>query len=124
MYFTAKLYRLVKDTPTFIGGVYSYRLWLDADNGRGYGAGLELIEEDFMRALFPLVLTVKAFVLAACTSTEWVNPNKPSSEYVNDYNKCQNMALRDPKLQQGSQLMVLNATERCLQKEGWRLVEQ
>ena len=77
-----------------------------------------------MRALFPLVLTVAVFVFAACTSTEWVNPNKPSSEYLNDYNKCQNMAMRDPKLQQGSQLMVLNATERCLQREGWRLVEQ
>jgi len=49
-----------------------------------------------MRALFPLALTVNAFVFAACTSTEWVNPNKPSSEYLNDYNKCQNMAMRDP----------------------------
>jgi len=28
-----------------------------------------------------------------------------------------------PKLQQGSQLLILNATERCLQREGWRIVE-
>jgi len=77
-----------------------------------------------MRASFPVVLTVTTLVFSACTSTEWVNPNKPSSEYLNDYNKCQNQAMRDPKLQQGSQLMVLNATERCLQREGWRLVEQ
>ena len=77
-----------------------------------------------MRASFLLVLTLTALGFAACTSTEWVNPNKPSSEYLNDYNKCQMMAMRDPKLQQGSQLMVLNATERCLQREGWRLVEQ
>ena len=77
-----------------------------------------------MRAWFPLVLTVNAFVFAACSSTEWVHPNKPSSEYVTDYNKCETMAMRDPKLQQGSQLMILNATERCLQREGWRLVEE
>ena len=52
------------------------------------------------------------------------HPNKPSSEYITDYNKCQSLVARDPKLQQGSQLMILNATERCVQKEGWRLVEQ
>jgi hypothetical protein len=72
---------------------------------------------------FPM-LVVAVFMLSACSNTEWVHPNKPSSEYLNDYNKCQTMVLRDPKLQQGSQLMVLNATERCVQKEGWRLVEQ
>jgi hypothetical protein len=77
-----------------------------------------------MHPLLLLTLTVITFIFASCSSTEWVHPNKPSSEYVTDYNKCQNMALRDPKLQQGSQLLVLNATERCLQKEGWRLVEQ
>jgi hypothetical protein len=31
---------------------------------------------------------------------------------------------RDPKLQQGSQLLIINATERCIQKEGWRLIER
>ena len=70
------------------------------------------------------LLVVAVFMLSACSNTEWVHPNKPSSEYLTDYNKCQTMVLRDPKLQQGSQLMVLNATERCVQKEGWRLVEQ
>lgn len=62
--------------------------------------------------------------LAGCSSTEWVHPNKPSSEFANDYNRCQNLALRDPKLQQGSNLLLLNATERCVQREGWRLVEK
>lgn len=72
---------------------------------------------------FPIVV-IAGLLLSACSNTEWVHPNKPSSEYTNDYNKCQNLVLRDPKLQQGSQLMILNATERCVQKEGWRLVEQ
>ena len=59
-----------------------------------------------------------------CSSTDWVHPNKPSSEFTTDYNRCQNLVLRDPKLQQGSQLLILNATERCLQREGWRLIEK
>jgi hypothetical protein len=67
-----------------------------------------------------LVLTF----LTGCSNTEWVHPNKPSSEFANEYNRCQNMVIRDPKLQQGSQLLVLNATERCLQKEGWRVIEK
>jgi hypothetical protein len=75
----------------------------------------------FMRVSRGLVIA--GLALSACSSTEWVHPNKPSSEYITDYNKCQNLVLRDPKLQQGSQLMILNATERCVQKEGWRLVE-
>lgn len=70
------------------------------------------------------MLMIGIVVLSACSSTDWVHPNKPSSEYINDYNKCEQLVLRDPKLQQGSQLMILNATERCVQKEGWRLVEQ
>ncbi len=79
--------------------------------------------EDFMRPLSLLMLTISGFTFLACSSTEWVHPNKPSSEYINDYNMCQNLVLRDPKLQQGSQLLILNATERCVQKEGWRLIE-
>lgn len=70
-----------------------------------------------------LILPVVGFALAACSTTEWVHPNKPSEEYTSDYNKCQNAVLSDPKLQQGSRLLVMNATERCMQKEGWRLIE-
>ena len=70
------------------------------------------------------LLVVAGSLLSACSSTEWVHPNKPSSEFANDYNRCENLVIRDPKLQQGSKLMVQNATERCVQKEGWRLIEQ
>ena len=77
-----------------------------------------------MRNMSRWTLVVAGFLLTACSSTEWVHPNKPSSEFTSDYNKCQSAATRDPKLQQGSQLLLLNATERCVQKEGWRLIEQ
>lgn len=63
-------------------------------------------------------------LLSACSSTEWVHPNKPSSEFITDYNRCESIVLKDPKLQQGNKLMLANATERCLQKEGWTLIEQ
>jgi len=75
----------------------------------------------FMRCVLSL-LTLG--LLAGCSSTDWVHPNKPSSEFTADYNRCENLVMRDPKLQQGSQLMVLNATERCVQREGWRLIEK
>ncbi len=71
-----------------------------------------------------VLLIVGSCLFTACSSTEWVHPNKPSSEFANDYNRCNGLALRDPKLQQGSQLLLLNATERCVQKEGWRLIEK
>lgn len=77
-----------------------------------------------MKSLFFVVLVFAVGAVTGCTSTDWVHPNKPSSEFTTDYNRCQNLVMRDPKLQQGSQLMVLNATERCLQREGWRLIEK
>ena len=77
-----------------------------------------------MRKISNWALVVAGFLLTACSSTEWVHPNKPADEFTNDYNKCHNAATHDPKLQQGSQLLLLNATERCVQKEGWRLIER
>lgn len=98
---------------------------LDDASAKVYVAGpTEAIQEEFMRMLWLLTVLLAGLTFPACSSTEWVHPNKPSDEFTNDYNRCQNLVLRDPKLQQGSQLLILNATERCLQKEGWRLVEQ
>jgi hypothetical protein len=84
---------------------------------------VEVTQEGFMRICLLLALSITGLTVSACSNTEWVHPNKPSSEYVTDYNRCENLVMRDPKLQQGIQLMVINATERCMQKEGWRLVE-
>ncbi len=77
-----------------------------------------------MRKISKSSLAVIGFLLAACSSTEWVHPNKPGDAFTKDYNKCQQDAARDPKLQQGSQLLLINATERCIQKEGWRMIER
>ncbi|ALA58540.1 hypothetical protein [Nitrospira moscoviensis] len=77
-----------------------------------------------MNLILSAVVALMLDLLTACASTDWVHPTKPSSEFTTDYNRCQTLVLRDPKLQQGSQLMILNATERCVQREGWRLVEK
>ncbi|BCA52871.1 hypothetical protein W02_00110 [Nitrospira sp. KM1] len=98
---------------------------LDATSQKIYLPPVPMLKQGELMQFPKLVMfLVLGSVMAGCSTTEWVHPNKPSDEYVNDYNKCQNAALRDPKLQQGSQLLILNATERCLQKEGWRLVEK
>ncbi len=61
---------------------------------------------------------------AGCSSAEWVHPTRPKDQFTLDYNKCQADSMRDPKLQQGIQLLIIQATERCVQKQGWRLVEK
>jgi hypothetical protein len=63
-------------------------------------------------------------MLAACGGASWVHPTKPAEEYTQDYNKCENDMLRDPKLQQGNRYLLLQATERCMKKKGWTLKEQ
>lgn len=74
------------------------------------------------RMLAFLALTL--FSLAGCSSAEWVHPNRPKDQFAQDYNKCQADTLRDPKLQQGIQLLLIEATERCVQKMGWRFIEK
>jgi hypothetical protein len=51
-------------------------------------------------------------------------PQQALVRITSDYNKCETAVTNDPKLQQGNQLLLLNATERCIQEEVWRLIEQ
>jgi len=62
--------------------------------------------------------------LTACGSGSWIHPNKPQEEFTVDYNKCQSDVMKDPKLQQGNNYLLVQATERCLMKKGWTLREQ
>lgn len=70
-----------------------------------------------------LTLATASLLLTACNTGTWVHPTKPSETFATDYNKCNSDVLKDPKLQQGMQLLILQATERCVQKMGWRIVE-
>jgi hypothetical protein len=59
-----------------------------------------------------------------CGGAEWMHPTKPKDMFAQDWNKCAQDIALDPKLQQGMRYMTLSATERCVQKKGWVLVEQ
>ncbi len=65
-----------------------------------------------------------ALLFSACSGGGWVHPAKPQEEYSNDYNRCETQTLRDPKLQQGSRYLLVQAIERCLLKEGWRVADK
>lgn len=69
-------------------------------------------------------IALSALLMTACSSSEWVHPNKPKDSFALDYNQCQGESLRDPKNQQGNNYFVLQATERCLGKRGWVLREK
>lgn len=73
-----------------------------------------------------LVLPVlSAVLLSACGGGgSWIHPNKPEGAYVEDWNRCENDVVKDPKLQQGNKYLVLQATERCMMKKGWRIKEK
>ncbi len=46
-----------------------------------------------MRNMSRWTLVAAGLIFSACSSTEWVHPNKPSSEYLNDYNQCEKAAV-------------------------------
>ncbi len=70
-----------------------------------------------------LGVVAASLLLAGCITSEWVHPNKPSGDFTQDWNKCEMDVMKDPKLQQGMQMLVQEATERCVKKKGWVLRE-
>ena len=37
------------------------------------------------------ILLVATAAMTGCASTDWVHPNKPSSEFTTEYNRCMNL---------------------------------
>lgn len=64
------------------------------------------------------------FVIAACSTTEWVNTQNPKANYTLDHNECENKAVQNPKTQVGSKLLIEREIDRCLMKKGWVQREQ
>ena len=77
-----------------------------------------------MRYMCAFAAVVSGLLFYACSTSEWVNTINPNANYALDYNACQMAMNQDPKLQQGSQYLVLQATERCMTKKGWLLREK
>jgi hypothetical protein len=66
-----------------------------------------------------IMLGVFLFVMAACSTTDWVNTQNPKANYTLDYNECESQASQNPKTQVGSKLMIAREVDRCLMKKGW-----
>lgn len=80
-----------------------------------------------MKVLCTASVVLMLAFLMGCSSAEWVHPQKPSSEYGNEYSRCEGMVLGDPKIQQGNlgnKLLLITATERCMRERGWRMIER
>lgn len=74
-----------------------------------------------MRGWRLMAAMVGACLLTACGGGSWVHPQKPQEAFAEDYNRCEQDILKDPKLQQGNRYLLLQATERCMMKRGWML---
>lgn len=77
-----------------------------------------------MHHLYVPATSLSLLLLAACSTSEWVNAINPKANYTLDYNSCQMDMMQDPKLQQGNKYILQQATERCMLKKGWMLREK
>lgn len=83
-----------------------------------------------MRLLHGLVIIFLAVLWVGCSSTKWVHPYKKEEQFTYDYNKCEryfmNAATTNPSVAMagGNPMMERQRMNRCLQKEGWRQVEE
>ena len=77
---------------------------------------------------FMSVLLAAGFFVGCASSTEWVHPRKSKEAFTQDYARCENNVMGDPKVQaasqSGSKFMMQVSIEKCLHKEGWMQVEQ
>lgn len=64
-----------------------------------------------------LVASVSVLLVTACSTAEWVHPNKPKDEFAQDYNRCENEAYQNPKVQGGMKFLLQQSIERCLTKK-------
>lgn len=82
-----------------------------------------------MREMRVIAALAGAVLFVGCaSSTEWVHPRKPKEAFTQDYARCENTIMQDPKVQaasqSGSKFMSQVSIEKCLHKEGWMQVEQ
>jgi hypothetical protein len=74
-----------------------------------------------MRLWFGFVVVFWALQVTGCGGGGWIHPNKPEGAFTEDWNRCENDVIKDPKLQTGNKYLVQQATERCVMKKGWRI---
>ena len=83
-----------------------------------------------MRWVQVVLVLLLAGIWSSCSSTRWVHPTKNEDQLTADYNKCERDWLNKMAVNPGAAAMADNQSltrqriDRCLQKEGWRKVEE
>lgn len=82
-----------------------------------------------MRWFHVLLVLLLAAVWTSCSSTRWVHPTKKEDQLAADWNKCERDWINLQSTSSGSAGIHDNANitrlriNRCLQKQGWRQIE-
>jgi hypothetical protein len=88
-----------------------------------------MMVEGSMRLVRVLLVVLLAIVWSGCSSTHWVHPSKKEEQLTYDWNKCERDWMNQMTTNPGVASMHDNPSiERqrmanCLQKKGWRKVE-
>lgn len=82
-----------------------------------------------MRWTHAIVVIVLATLWTSCSSTRWVHPTKKEEQLTYDWNKCERDWMNNLTINPGaagthdSPMIERQRIFRCLQKNGWRQVE-
>lgn len=82
-----------------------------------------------MRWVHLVLALFLATVWTGCSSGRWVHPTKKEDQYTADYNQCErdwiNKMATNPGIagMADNQSLQRQRTNACLQKKGWRYIE-
>ncbi|MEC4890612.1 MAG: hypothetical protein RI101_11175 [Nitrospira sp.] len=83
-----------------------------------------------MRWFHVLLVLLLATAWTACSSTRWVHPTKKEEFLTYDWNQCErdwlNLMATNPGIagMADNQALTRQRIDRCLQKKGWRKIEE
>ena len=83
-----------------------------------------------MRWVHLVLVLLMAGIWSSCSSTRWVHPTKKEEQLAADWNKCERDWTNLQGTSAGAQGIANNASltrqriNRCLQKQGWRQIEE
>ena len=83
-----------------------------------------------MRWAHLVLVLVLSTVWTACSSTRWVHPTKKEDQLTADWNRCErdwlNLSSTRPEVtgMAFNQSLYREQLVRCLQKNGWRQIEE
>jgi hypothetical protein len=57
---------------------------------------------------------------ASSSSSEWVHPTKPKSDFTQEFTNCQNDIVKNPKSVYADRFVLQDLTFACMKQRGWR----